>query len=1025
MTGRAFMDVPVGLPRGALVTAALVTALLALPPLSAATRQEVDLRLSPDEAFPLQEITIEGLPDSVAGLGLRAVPLDARGREAGEPVPLYAVRLEAGEPVFVAPPHPAGLDAAGRFRIEPETLTTDDPPMLTVRALPAADGQTARLLADLERSAEAIARAGGADPERLRSGPIEDVPLHLVGTAVSLRTLDAARGVAAGEALEWADRWLATRASGAALSDLADELASLPAPPPEALGYGAGSTTAGDGRAGVGARGDGRAGLSASFDSSPLRFASAGSSIVRTVERRGPDEPRSSASRPPWQKVEICRKCPGALNHWMTVRSELAQGYGNLAERLARDRDLFDFTESLKGPDPDPTTQRLGEGLSRARSEARSRAGNPLKNLKTPRAVRGLALLEAVTGIAELTIGLNDKFLVSLLPSELLPASVRVIPSRFNEDDRRAEPTDPGAGEWRLLVTARSGQLELTAQEMLDYFSRLKSIAGKTESGVFGQGSDDTRSGLCVPGGATDGDATVGTGEAACDLAGVAIDNASNALKSYQQARETIDRVQDARGADEDERLPEPIFELIRDGHYVWAGIDVSNPKWSTARPLDDCVRVMAQTWRTAESPWSSMSYSPADPAASWGAVADQENPPNIGIKPAEVGDCEVRISTRVDRFGEAPPVHLDVPIRVDAITVQVDPSPLTVEPGDTVTFEPTVRHADSVDVAWSETSGSGAIVNCEAGIDGWPCYDWIAPELEEGECRRPVTVTAESLARRGLRVSGEPVREGSAAVRVVDPEADMRIAYQGDPVSEITLDPEERVPLTATGPGARDGEVRWTASAGSIGPTGRRTSYVAPGETGTYHITASSDQSASCTPSITVTVIGEERPCYWNARMTGTIDGESVQRSLSGESVSPDYGTTLLDGRIMSGMGLGQAPGSEETETLTFFLDGPLERRSYRLGRRQRSGAIVSTSETPWGTVELGEIQITLLEPDTLIVGGFAVGYGALAAPDFDDARMEIQGEFVWSPSCPTSWDMMRDIGERTDRFLENRDPE
>ncbi|MFW6084723.1 MAG: hypothetical protein ACODAA_05865, partial [Gemmatimonadota bacterium] len=568
---------------------------------------------------------------------------------------------------------------------------------------------------------------------------------------------------------------------------------------------------------------------------------------------------------------------------WMSVQADLARGYGNLAERLTEDRDLFDFMEPLQGSDPDAATRRLGKGVSKARSEARKRAGNPLKNLKTPGASRGLALLEAVTGVAELTIGLNDKFLMALLPSELLPASVEVIPRRFNEDDKRAEATDPGAGEWRLLVTARSGRLEFSAQEMLGYFSRLKSIAGKTESGVVGQGGDGTRSGLCVPGGTTANDAAVGMGEAACDLAGDAIDNASKALQGYEKARKTIDEAQEGRDADDAESLPEPDFEPVRFGPYVWPGIDVSNPRWSTARPLGDCVRVMAQTWETAESPWSSMSYSPADPGGSWGAVADQSNAPDIGIRPAEVGNCQVRISTRPDRFGDATPVHLDVPTGVDAITVQVDPSPITVEPGDTVTFEPTVRHADSVDVEWSPTGGSGSIANCEAGIDGRPCYDWIAPQLTQGECRRPVTITATSAARRGLRRDGEPPRDGDASVTVKDPASDLAITYQGAEVSRITLDPEQEATLAATGEAASEGEVRWEASAGSIGPTGRRTRYDPPDAPGTYRVTATTEESESCTPSLTVVVKGETEHRYF-----GRLQGD-VGTASRGPSCGPD----------------------------------------------------------------------------------------------------------------------------------------
>jgi len=835
-------------------------------PLPGVTQQAVELTLTPDEAFPLQEVTVQGLPDSVSGLALRAVPLDARGREAGEPVALYAVRLEAGEPVFVAPPHPAGLDAAGRFRIEPEELSANGSPILTVRALPAAGGQTARLLDDLERIAVAIARSGGGNVDQLRGGPIEDVPLHLLGAAISLRALETAGEGIPREELEWADRWLATRAEGGALSELADELASLRSPPAEATRSGAGTTGTKVG----------------STDSYPFRFASTGPTVGRRAMPASLDGRRPPAPRPPWEKVEICRQCPGALNHWMTVQAELARGYGNLAERLTRDRDLFDFTESLLGPEPNPTTQKLSKGLSKARSEARKRAGNPLKNLKTPGATRGLAVLAAAMGVAELTLSINDKFLTALLPAELLPASVGLIPRRFNEDDKRAEPTDSEAGEWRLLVTARSSQLEFSAKELLGYFSSLKSILGKTESGVFGQGDKGTRSGVCVPGGTAGEGTPVGTGEAACDLAGDAIGQASKALKKYEKARKAIDKAQEARGADEAESLPEPDFELIRYGPFVWPGIDVSNPKWSAARPLGDCVRVVKRP-RNSRAAWSTLDYSPADPGGSWGSVADAEGAAEIGIKPAAVGDCVVRISTRVDRFGDAAPVHLDVPSGVDEITVQVDPSPRTVEPGETVVFEPTVRHADSTEVDWSEDEGSGTLVNCGSDVSGRPCYEWTAPALDEGECRRPAAVTATSTARRGLRAEGEPVRDGSAAIRIRDPAADMQIAYRGAEVSQIVLEPGEDAPLAATGEVAEEGDVVWVASAGSIGRRGRRTTYDPPDAPGTYRVTATSDERENCAPAIDVVVKGQTEHRYF-----GRLQGE-VGTASKGPSCGPD----------------------------------------------------------------------------------------------------------------------------------------
>jgi hypothetical protein len=809
-----------------------------------------DLELSPERAFPLQEVAINGVPDDLAGFPLRAVPLDADGQVRGDTVPLYAVRLEGREPAFVAPPHPAGPDAIGRFRIEPEGLTPSTPLVLTIEPLPAEGGQTLRLLANLSRIVEAMARAAGGDPDLLRDGPIEEVPLNLLGAAAGLRVVATAESELAGRDLTWSDRWLAARQTPGAvegfadsLAGLADRIGELPERPPEASDD---KTEAADGditgavnrRANAIGDAPSFANRTREFAPGPYRLANTG---VPPVSHPAPSIRTAEPSTPrgPWEKVDICSRCPGELDYWMNLQAELAQGYGGLLERMARDRNLFDFMSSLDAPSDEDT--RAFEGhLSKAADRARKAAGNPLADLKTPDAKRGLALAEAVKGVFELTIGLNDKFLISLLPSELLPASVSVNPRRFNEDDTRAELDGPGAGTWTLRVTARSDEVTFSTSELMDYFSSLKSIVGNAEQGVFGTGDDG---GLCAPSGATQG-----TGEAACELVGEVVDRASKTLGDYEKAR---DRAGLGPG---DAGLPDPDSELITHGPYVWVGIDVSEPKWSAARPVGSCVRVVARDHPSQESQWSLLSYLPQDPASSWGAWADRRIPPEMGIKPAAVGDCGVRISTRVDRFGDATPLHLDVPVGVDAIRVLVTPSPITVEPGEVRRFEPTVQFADSVDVGWSEQSGSGTEVPCPSGENGRPCYRWTAPELDVGECRRPVRITATSLARRGLRESGEPVREGFGAVQVVDPNADLRVTMGGSPVEALELDPKERVIFEAEGPAATGG-IEWTATGGSISGIGRRATYVAPRDPGTYRITASSPRSENCEVSVMVTV--------------------------------------------------------------------------------------------------------------------------------------------------------------------------
>lgn len=351
--------------------------------------------------------------------------------------------------------------------------------------------------------------------------------------------------------------------------------------------------------------------------------------------------------------------------------------------------------------------------------------------------------------------------------------------------------------------------------------------------------------------------------------------------------------------------------------------------------------------------------------------------------------------------------------IEVREIEINLNPMIIRIEAGDPVPFVATVHNAIDTRVRWTPSVGQfDEIVDFGEGT-----HEAVLPTPTNPDLF-PIRVEIKSVSRGGIRADGEPERKAVAWIQLEDP-----VLLVHPPTACLAGGDTLRYSAELLGVGdAGDpdpaSQFRWSSSTGRIDRDGL---FRAPRSDGTAEITAEWTENSDVEATATVR-FGAQCNCYWNATLTGTIDGSPVRRSISGESVSPGYGMTLGNGRIMGGMGLGQAPGSEMTEGVTFFLDGPLEQRSYRIGRRERSGAIVSLPMTPWGNADRGEIQITLLKRDTLIVGGFALGYGGLSAPDFGSAEMELRGEFVWSPSCPTFWDKMRDLGERTDRFLESR---
>lgn len=159
---------------------------------------------------------------------------------------------------------------------------------------------------------------------------------------------------------------------------------------------------------------------------------------------------------------------------------------------------------------------------------------------------------------------------------------------------------------------------------------------------------------------------------------------------------------------------------------------------------------------------------------------------------------------------------------------------------------------------------------------------------------------------------------------------------------------------------------------------------------------------------------------CYWTATLSGTAEGAGgIDRRLSGGYV----GFGPMPGVEWSSVTLGQAPGSEQTESLSFWVLGDLAETDYALGPRRPDGTVMwSTPEVPWGQANRSALRIAMLQPDTMLVGGFVSTYDGLTLPEFGAGDLSIRGEFVWTPSCPTGWDLMMDLGERTKALLDER---
>lgn len=158
---------------------------------------------------------------------------------------------------------------------------------------------------------------------------------------------------------------------------------------------------------------------------------------------------------------------------------------------------------------------------------------------------------------------------------------------------------------------------------------------------------------------------------------------------------------------------------------------------------------------------------------------------------------------------------------------------------------------------------------------------------------------------------------------------------------------------------------------------------------------------------------------CFWTARMSG-----DVEREMTGGAVNLGR-LSIGEGRVISSIELAQAPGSEGTDGLAFWLSEELAERDFRLGPRQDHGAGLGTREVPFSFAANGALRVSLHEPDAMVVGGFALAYGGMTLPDFEMAELQIRGRFVWTPSCPTVMEQLFDVGRRTAEFVEGLEAE
>ncbi|WP_157449109.1 hypothetical protein [Deinococcus peraridilitoris] len=205
-------------------------------------------------------------------------------------------------------------------------------------------------------------------------------------------------------------------------------------------------------------------------------------------------------------------------------------------------------------------------------------------------------------------------------------------------------------------------------------------------------------------------------------------------------------------------------------------------------------------------------------------------------------------------------------------------------------------------------------------------------------------TVSANSVSAGGLNY--QPTVKGSPVNVQAGKSASVGVTYTQVPVSVslspkgVTMAPGDTTSFEATVLGAVDTGVIWTTDGGVISGSGRRVIYQAPGEPGTYHVTATS--TADKTKQVTATVTAQANASVPNLsgiwvgshnlersderQLLNLVITQDFQGNLSGRlHTGPDLWNVRLTGSLGSGELTGStANGGEVTLKGTFQRDAP-----------------------------------------------------------------------------------------------------
>lgn len=244
---------------------------------------------------------------------------------------------------------------------------------------------------------------------------------------------------------------------------------------------------------------------------------------------------------------------------------------------------------------------------------------------------------------------------------------------------------------------------------------------------------------------------------------------------------------------------------------------------------------------------------------------------PHFGYEPKEAAAGSLTVRPAPGRFGGAT-LNVIKSVEVGAIQISISPPLKIVEPGEIVEFTVTVHNAKDTRILI--TDGLGLQLEPNMDSDGTASFTYLVPDRND----LPLSLKATSLSKGGIRgLADAPERFGNSMLQEEDVILFVSPTY-------ACLEPGESMDFSAVAfLGVDPGPVEWSATGGSITPSGRFTA----GNIGSATVTATLTDGRDRRATGRIDIMNDCDACRWRASVGGmTFSGPQI-------NISPGPGNT------------------------------------------------------------------------------------------------------------------------------------